>query len=176
MSFGRLLGNLVSDLVRGNVASGFSRAARDAQYSASSAARTATEGMVRKLSEGSGSGSGDEDGAFVLIQAMVAAAGADGEVDADERSKILERALEAELSAADRQKLEAELAAPKSAEAVAALVTQPEHKELAYRLSLQTIVVDTDEERDHLRRLARGLGLDDARRDAIHQELGAPSL
>lgn len=180
MSFGRLLGNLVGDLTRGNLSYGLSRLVRDAQYSASSAAQRAAQqavdGAVSNFgSQGTDAGV-DDDAAWVLLQAMIASAAADGEIDPDERQKIVDKAREAQLSSADMQKLEQEMQAPKTAEQVAALATGDEHKKLIYRLSIQAIVVDTEEEKDHLRRLGIALGLAYGDIVAIHQELGVTGL
>lgn len=175
MSFGRLLGNLVSDITRGNVQRGFSRFVRDAQNEAAKAAQKATQSAVEGAMNKKKADADEEmseEAAWALIQAMVAAAGADGNIDPDETKKIMDKAKEAELSPADMQKLELEMAAPKSAEAVAALGRDDAHKKLIYQLSIQTIVIDSQEERDHLKRLAVGLGLPYGEILAIQKELG----
>lgn len=179
MSFGRLLGNLVSDITRGNVSGGMSRFMRDAQRTAAQAAQkatqTAVDGAVAKMKGGAEPAAMSDDAAWVLVQAMVSSAGADGEIDDDERQKILDKAKEAELSEADMTKLRAEMAAPKSAEAIAALATDVEHAKLIYRLSIQAVVIDTDEERDHLKRLAVALKLPYGDMLEIQKELGVES-
>lgn len=106
-----------------------------------------------------------------LIRAMIAAAHADGLIDAEERAQILERALEAGLDAASREFLKAELRQPASLEQIVA-ATPPHLKLETYAAAIVAISVDTEAERAWLDRLAAALGLDPAARDAVHQQLG----
>jgi uncharacterized membrane protein YebE (DUF533 family) len=106
-----------------------------------------------------------------LIRAMIAAAHADGLIDAEERAQILERALEAGLDATTREFLKAELRQPASLEQIVA-ATAPHLKLETYAAALVAISIDTDAERAWLDRLATALGLDTAARGAVHQQLG----
>lgn len=106
-----------------------------------------------------------------LIRAMIAAAHADGLIDAEERAQILERALEAGLDAATREFLKAELRQPASLEQIVA-ATAPHLKLETYAAAIVAISVDTEAERAWLDRLATALGLDGAAREAVHRQLG----
>jgi uncharacterized membrane protein YebE (DUF533 family) len=99
-----------------------------------------------------------EQDATHLIRAMIAAANADGKIDADERSKILERAMTAGISPATQQFLLAELQKPA---ALSVIVEQtPAHLKIdTYGATLMAIEIDTDAEHSYARQLATGLGL-----------------
>jgi uncharacterized membrane protein YebE (DUF533 family) len=107
----------------------------------------------------------------VLIQAMVAAAAADGLIDPIERGHILKRANDAGLDADTRRFLESELDAPKSLDAIVAAA----RLELApdvYAASVIAISLDTDAERAYLDTLAQRLQLAPEQRRTIHEQLG----
>ncbi len=106
-----------------------------------------------------------------LIRAMIAAANADGLIDAEERAAILERAMEAGLDAATQQFLMGELKAPATLEAIVA-ATRPELRFETYAAALIAISVDTDAERAYLDRLAAGLGLNAEDRQRVHDQVG----
>lgn len=116
------------------------------------------------------SGPSDEE-AWVLLQAMIASAGADGEIDADERQKIMSQAEAADLRPSDMRALEAEMDAPKSPGALAALSTGEAHGQLIYRMALSAIVVDTPEEQQFLDTLAEALDLRPSVVRQIHAEV-----
>jgi uncharacterized membrane protein YebE (DUF533 family) len=105
-----------------------------------------------------------------LIRAMIAAANADGKIDAEERSRVLERALSAGLSPATQQFLLAQLNAPA---ALSEIVTQTrDHlKRETYGASLMAITNDTDAEKQYLAALAAGLGLSAQDADRIEAAL-----
>lgn len=96
--------------------------------------------------------------ALLLIRAMVAAANADGHIDAAERSVILERALRAGLDAEGQQALLRELEQPLSVQALTATAPPQLGPEL-YLAARYAINVDHGSERDFLDRLSAGLGL-----------------
>lgn len=114
---------------------------------------------------------GRESDAAHLIRAMIAAANADGLIDAEERSTILEHALEAGLDPAAQKFLMAELKAPATLEQIVA-VTRPELRMETYAAALIAISVDTDAERSYLARLAQALGLDSAEVERVQQQVG----
>jgi uncharacterized membrane protein YebE (DUF533 family) len=93
-----------------------------------------------------------------LIRAMIAAAHADGKIDAEERSRVLERALSAGLSPATQQFLLAQLNAPAALSEIVAH-TRESLKRETYGASLMAITNDTEEEKQYLAALAAGLGL-----------------
>jgi len=109
---------------------------------------------------------------MLLIQAMIAAAAADGLIDADERQTILARADDAQLDAETRAFLIAELDEPKSLAAIVR-ATRPEIAGDVYAASCLAISLDTDAERAYLATLATRLNLPESQRQEIHQQLGA---
>ena len=109
--------------------------------------------------------------AVLLVQAMIAAAAADGRVDASERERVLARASAAGVDAETRAFLEAEMAVPKSADAIGAM-TRPGLTREAYAAAALTIDIDTESERHFLSTLGNALGLEEDERIAIHQQLG----
>lgn len=108
--------------------------------------------------------------AVLLVQTMIAAAEADGLVDAGERHRILARADEAGLDPSTRVFLEAQLAKPPTVDEIAAR-TRPDQVDEVYAAALLAIQVDSEGERRFLANLARALGLDETRRQAIHDAL-----
>ncbi len=93
-----------------------------------------------------------------LIRAMIAAANADGTIDGDERSKILERAMTAGLSPQTQAFLLAQIATPA---ALSEIVSQTREglKRETYAASLMAINNDSAAESAYLSSLAAGLGL-----------------
>lgn len=105
-----------------------------------------------------------------LIRSMIAAAHADGLIDAEERAGILERALDAGLDASTQQFLMAELRAPATLEQIVA-ATRPALRLETYAAALLAIQVDTEAERAWLDRLAAALGLSAEDRQRVHLQL-----
>lgn len=109
--------------------------------------------------------------ALHLLRVMIAAANADGAIDAGEREAILGNARDAGLDAADVAALDAEFAAPLSLPQLLAR-TPPALREETYVAALVGITADTEAETRFLAELAEGLGLDDAARQRIREQLG----
>lgn len=99
---------------------------------------------------------------LTLVRAMIAAAKADGHIDADERSRIMSQ-LEA---AGSDQEVNAflfeELAKPLDVDAIAAEATTPAIASEIYAASLFAIDPDREVERAYLRTLAEKMRLDPA--------------
>lgn len=115
--------------------------------------------------------------ATLLVRAMVAAARADGHIDAAERQKIQDYLTEQGQSDAARW-IDAELARPLDPQALAREVTDMEQATEVYLASLLAIEVDHFMERGYLDELARALKLDDNLKGSIERQvaqLGAPS-
>lgn len=138
---------------------------------ASAAAATPATGAASSTSTGPADGGQRQADLVLLIRAMIAAAHADGLIDAEERAAILERALQAGLDADTQRFLLGELNQPANAAAIVA-ATRPELRFEVYAASVLAIQLDTPEERDYLDRLAAGLGLGLDERAEIHRELG----
>lgn len=103
----------------------------------------------------------DNDFALHLVRAMIAAANADGHIDASERANIMDKIRLSALDDEAGQFLERELAAPLGiAELVAGASTEEQRVEV-YTVSRLTIDPDTRTERGYLDLLAGRLGLPD---------------
>ncbi len=107
----------------------------------------------------------------LLIQAMVAAAAADGHIDDIERGQILQRATDAQLDAETQAFLRAELDAPKSLVAIVS-AARPELGPDIYAASCIAISLDTEAERVYLDTLAARLNLGAETRQTIHAQVG----
>ncbi len=105
-----------------------------------------------------------------LIRAMIAAANADGTIDGDERSKILERALTAGLSPQTQQFLLAQIATPAALSEIIAQTREGLRRE-TYAASLMAINNDSDAESAYLGALAAGLGLTGLEAEQIEANL-----
>jgi len=110
--------------------------------------------------------------AVLLIRAMIAAANADGVIDAQERGRILEKLKTVDLSAEEHQFIVNELLSPQEAQSIAEGVRSPELARQVYAASLLAITVDTQAEQQYLSNLSEMLGLDTRTVDRIHQQLG----
>lgn len=108
---------------------------------------------------------------ILLIRAMIASANADHAIDAQERQKILAKMEQHGLSAEERRFLEEEFAHPLELRSLAEQVKSPELAEQAYVVSLLAIEIDSEAERNYLRRLAKALNLSDAQVARWHEQL-----
>lgn len=109
--------------------------------------------------------------ATLLVQAMVAAAAADGVIDETERAQIVRRANDAGFDEETMKFLDTELTQPKSL-AVILKSSRPELATDLYAASCAAITADTDAEKAYLDTLARHLNLSSEARDEIHRQLG----
>jgi uncharacterized membrane protein YebE (DUF533 family) len=112
------------------------------------------------------SGSGFEadrqsnDDALLYLRAMIAAAAADGTIDADERERIMGGLERIGIDSEAKQFLDAEFARPASPDELAAQARSPETKAQVYTAARMTIDPDLPSERHWLSSLANALGLD----------------
>lgn len=97
--------------------------------------------------------------ALLLIQAMIAAAKADGQIDAEEQRRILGKLKEAGADAAACAFVEQEIARPSSMDDLIAGIPDRMTAAQVYMASLFAIDVDTEAEKTYLATLARRLGL-----------------
>lgn len=113
-----------------------------------------------------------QDTARLAVKAMISAAKADGEIDGTEISRILGK-LKADGEDDEAQAFVIdEMQKPLDLDA---LVREVPNREVAveiYAASILAITVDTDAEREYLRKLAERLGLDDATVAKVHETLG----
>jgi uncharacterized membrane protein YebE (DUF533 family) len=114
--------------------------------------------------------------AQTLIRAMIAAANADGHVDASEESRI-HRVLEnSGASEEDRRFVAGELQSPASVDVLARAATNPDMASHIYAASLLGIADHTAANQAYLRYLASRLNLDGGVVTALHNQIGAPPL
>ena len=97
--------------------------------------------------------------AQVLLLAMIAAARADGNLDADERHAISARASRLDLTEAERAELLAALERPVDLDWLVAQGTTPERAAEIYAASLVAVGADSPAERGYLAMLEARLGL-----------------
>jgi len=109
--------------------------------------------------------------AALMVRAMIAAASADGSIDAEERARIVERARQAGDDADTLAYLEAEMARPATRDELVAQ-TPRSLAEAVFAASVLGMTPDTDIERDYLGGLASQLGISPARSAEIVSSLG----
>jgi uncharacterized membrane protein YebE (DUF533 family) len=102
------------------------------------------------------------DQATLLLRAMIAAAAADGRVDADEQKKILSGFGKSDLDPEARQFFARELQHPATVDELAEACASPEEGVKVYTAARLAVDVDTDQEHEFLAALAEKLGIDDA--------------
>lgn len=103
-----------------------------------------------------------------LLRAMIAAAKADGHVDAQEQANIFAAMDKLDLDSDDKAFVMDELRAPLDIDAVAKAVRTPEEAVEIYTASLLAIDVDNAAERGYLALLAARLKLDDKLVEHLH--------
>jgi len=109
-----------------------------------------------------------------LVRAMIAAAKADGRIDAEEKERIFQRLEDMNLSAEEKAFVFDELASPLDLDAVVAGADTPEHAAEIYAASLVAVTADTAAERAYLVTLSHKLRLDPALVREIHMTAGQP--
>lgn len=109
---------------------------------------------------------------MVLLQAMINAAKADGQIDGREMERILGKLDEAGADQEAKDFVLTEMRRPLDVDALAKQASTPELAAQVYAASLLAIEVDTAAERAYLDRLAAALGLDDATRQRVHGMMG----
>ncbi|MGQ7790922.1 tellurite resistance TerB family protein [Faunimonas sp. B44] len=108
-----------------------------------------------------------------LLRAMIAAAKADGHIDATEQAGIFAKMDALDLDADDKAFVMDELRAPLDVDAVAGGAATPEEAAEIYTASLLAIDVDNAAERGYLAMLAARLKLDDALVGHLHATVEA---
>ncbi len=107
-----------------------------------------------------------------LVRAMIAAAKADGRIDAEEKEAIFDRLKTMTLSAEEKAWVFDELSSPLDINAVVARADTPAHAAEIYAASLVAISADTPAEQAYLEALAVKLKLDPALVAEIHRTAG----
>jgi len=114
-----------------------------------------------------------EEQAKIILKAMINAAKADGEIDADEQKKITEHI--GEVTPEEIEFVKNEMQGPADADAVVASVPEG-MQEQVYLMSLLTINLDHQKEAQYLDKLAKGLNISPEASNEIHKKVGAPQL
>ncbi|HZX85109.1 MAG TPA: tellurite resistance TerB family protein [Reyranella sp.] len=117
--------------------------------------------------------SGQQKLARHLLRAMIAAAKADGNIDAQEQTRIFAEMDKLPLAADDKAFVMDELRAKLDIDAVAGAAETPEEAAEIYTASLLAIDVDNAAERGYLAMLAARLKLDDALVAHLQQTVAA---
>ena len=112
--------------------------------------------------------------AILLVEAMAAAAHADGALDDEERARIVARAQQAGLAADELDLVQRALDAPPDAGTLTSRATTPALAEQVYAASLMAVRVDSEGERAYLADLAARLRLAPETVARLHRLLGAP--
>jgi len=112
-----------------------------------------------------------ESKAMVILKAMINAAKADGQLDNAEMQRILGQLEEAGVDAEAREFVQAETRRPFDSHGFPEVSNVQTAVEV-YAASVLAIEVDTPAEREYLRRLAQGLGLEERTVQRLHATLG----
>lgn len=112
--------------------------------------------------------------AKLMLRAMIQAAKADGEIDADEQAAILDQ-LGTDIDPEERAYVQEQMAAPLDIEALAR-DTEAHMREQVYATSVATIRGDDFVEGAYLKQLASALGLSEETCDQIHRQMGLAPL
>jgi uncharacterized membrane protein YebE (DUF533 family) len=140
---------------------------------AASAGAGGLSDMFGAVTQGTSVGDAAEEHAKLMIRAMIMAAKSDGEIDAEERTKILDHLRDASQDEIDF--VQGELDAPVDPVALAKDATE-DTKSKIYSAALMAISVDTDAEKTFLKTLAAALHINPAKQTEIHQSMGKPAL
>jgi uncharacterized membrane protein YebE (DUF533 family) len=97
--------------------------------------------------------------AMLLVRAMIQAAKADGQIDAEEMSRIMGRLAEAGETDDARHMVLQEMSRPVDIAGLAGEARDPQEAAEIYAASLMAITIDSQAERDYLARLAAALKL-----------------
>lgn len=125
---------------------------------------TGADGRIEEAPRGSGfeASAISNDAAQLYIRAMIAAAAADGRIDAREQQKIIGSLKQGGLDAEAEQFLAGELNNPASVNELIAAARSPAEAVQVYTAARIAIDLDTAEEHEFLTALAQGLGLDES--------------
>jgi len=111
--------------------------------------------------------------AELLIKAMINAAKSDGSIDRDEQENIIKRL--GDISQAEADYIRSEFNAPLNVTEFVRSIPKGMEQQI-YAVSLSAIDLDSNKEARYLAELAQGLGLTPQVANAIHKQLGAPTI
>ena len=110
--------------------------------------------------------------ALAFVKAMINAAKADGQIDAEEQQKIVSRL--GDVGPQEAAFIQEEMSKPLNFDFFADLTADMAQQ--AYAVSLMAINLDTPAESHYMQQLAQGLGLDPQTVNGIHAQLGLAPL
>lgn len=111
--------------------------------------------------------------AGLMLKAMLQAAKSDGKIDEQEKQRLLGQV--GDLGEEEKQFIREQMAAPVDAAGLAREVPKG-MEEQVYLMSLMAIDFDNEREAQYLHALAEGMGLDQQKVNAIHQQVGVQNL
>lgn len=114
-----------------------------------------------------------EKEAEILLRAMISAAKADGEIDAEEQKKITEHL--GDVSPEEAELVRNEMQSQTNLDDLIKSVPTGMEQQV-YFMSLLAIDLDSPAEAKYLDKLARGMSISQQQANAIHEQLGVPSL
>jgi uncharacterized membrane protein YebE (DUF533 family) len=117
-----------------------------------------------------------EEGERLALRAMIAAAKADGQIDQAEMDRVLGHLQAGEATDAERRFVLDEIRKPLDPADLAKDVRNPAQAAEVYAASLLAIDIDSEAEREYLRKLASALRLDPGVVSFLHQTTGAPRV
>ncbi|SLN58880.1 Inner membrane protein YebE [Aquimixticola soesokkakensis] len=144
-----------------------------AMTGAASAGAAGVSDMMGAMTGGTPVGEAMEENAKMMIRAMIQAAKADGEIDAEERSKILDALSDA--SEEEMAFVQGELDADIDVARFASDMSESARAQV-YSAALMAISVDTEAEKQYLAQLASALALPTQKVATIHETMGKPFI
>ncbi|MFT4012384.1 MAG: DUF533 domain-containing protein [Paracoccus sp. (in: a-proteobacteria)] len=168
------LGGILSDLLGGGPAKAGGLAQKGAQPSNDSSFGELFNETLATGDEPSTAPTPEQNAlAGLMLKAMIQAAKSDGEIDEQEKAKLMSEF--GELDEDERAFIREQMAAPVDAAALAREVPQG-YGEQIYLMSLMAIEFDNRKEAEYLHGLATALGLDRDTVNGIHSQVGAVNL
>ncbi|HSN52956.1 MAG TPA: tellurite resistance TerB family protein, partial [Woeseiaceae bacterium] len=116
---------------------------------------------------------GQDNGALLLLRAMITAAASDGHMDSDERDRVFDEAGKLDLSAQEKATLFDELQRPLTMRDLVSQVDSPEVAVEVYAASLVAIDETREEGRTYLRALSLALDLPPELVSSVHEQVAA---
>jgi uncharacterized membrane protein YebE (DUF533 family) len=160
LAAGLLLGRGgLGGLVRTGAIAGIGALAYNAWQNHQRSQQQAPSGLSRDAFIPPAGAPAEEELGKTLVRAMIAAAKADGRIDAEEKDKIFKRLETMPLTADEKAFVFDELSGPLDLDAVAARADTPAHAAEIYAASLVAMAPDTPEEETYLQNLAARLKL-----------------
>jgi len=112
----------------------------------------------------------------LLVRAMISAAKADGQIDQTELDRIMGKIGTDGVTDEERREIADELARPLDLQGLVAAVPDEKAAAQVYGASLLSIDADTEAEKNYLRQLAQGLGLEADVVRRLHEMSGTPRV